>query len=106
MKLTYDPRHNIAYLRFHEKTETVETIRVSDELNVDVAPDGRVYGIELLNANEQLRAEDQGKLVVVNSDKGKHAEVMLEGISLPTAKVREKPGKKYGKSSLGSTPDS
>ena len=54
MKLTYDPRYNIAYLRFHEKTEQVETIRVSDELNVDLAPDGTVYGIELLNANEQI----------------------------------------------------
>lgn len=54
MKLTYDPRYNIAYLRFHEKTAQVETIRVSDELNVDLAPDGTVYGIELLNANEQI----------------------------------------------------
>ena len=62
MRLTYDPRHNIAYLRFHEKTGTVDTIHVSDELNVDLAPDGTVYGIELLNANEQLSGEDQGKL--------------------------------------------
>ena len=26
MKLTYDPRYNIAYLRLHEKTEQIETI--------------------------------------------------------------------------------
>jgi len=32
----------------------VDTIRVSDEMNVDIAPDGTVYGIELLNANAQL----------------------------------------------------
>jgi hypothetical protein len=38
MKLTYDPRYNIAYLRLHEKTAQVETIRVSNELNVDIAP--------------------------------------------------------------------
>jgi Protein of unknown function (DUF2283) len=44
MKLTYDPRHNIGYLRFHEKTAEVETIQVSDALNVDIAPDGTVYG--------------------------------------------------------------
>jgi uncharacterized protein YuzE len=70
MKLTYDPRHNIAYLRLHEKTAEVETIRVSDELNVDIAPDGSVYGIELLNANEQLRAADGGLLVVINQALG------------------------------------
>ena len=66
MKLTYDPRHNIAYLRFREKTSQVGTVHLSVELNVDIAPDGTVYGIEMLNANEQLKAEDHGSLVVVN----------------------------------------
>lgn len=60
MKLTYDPQHNVAYLRLQEKTAEVETIRVSDELNVDLAPDGTVYGIELLNTNEQLQGADEG----------------------------------------------
>ena len=71
MKLTYDPQHNIAYLRFHERTAQVDTIHVSDELNVDVSPDGTIYGIELLNANEQLCQEDAGKLIVVNESTGK-----------------------------------
>ena len=66
MKLTYDPRYNIAYLRFREKTAQVGTVHLSDELNVDIAPDGTVYGIEMLNANEQLKAEDHGSLVVEN----------------------------------------
>ena len=79
MQLTYDPRYNIAYLRLHEKTpgSAVETIRVSDELNVDIAPDGTVFGIELLNANEQLGAEDQGSLIVVNEAVGLRREVSL-----------------------------
>ncbi|MGA3325647.1 MAG: DUF2283 domain-containing protein [Terriglobia bacterium] len=66
MKLTYDPRYNIAYLRFQEKTVQVETLHISDDLNVDMAPDGTVYGIEMLNADQQLRAEDNGNLVIVN----------------------------------------
>jgi len=77
MKLTYDPLHNIAYLRLHDKTAEVETIRVSDELNVDIAPDGTVYGIELVNANEQLGAQDGGMLVVVNEALGVSREVSL-----------------------------
>ena len=77
MQLTYDPRHNIAYLRLHEKTAEVETIRVSDELNVDIAPDGTVYGIELLNANEQLRSADNGTLVVINEAVGERREIPL-----------------------------
>ncbi len=70
MKLTYDPRYNVAYIRLREKTEQVETIGVSDELNIDLAPDGTVYGIELLNANEQLQASDNGRIVVVDEAKG------------------------------------
>ena len=77
MKLTYDPRYNIAYIRLHEKKAEVETIRASDELNVDIAPDGTVYGIELLNHNEQLRAEDEGSFVVVNEALGERREIRL-----------------------------
>jgi uncharacterized protein YuzE len=44
MQLTYDPRHNIAYIRLREKSDEVETLRISDELNIDLAPDGAVMG--------------------------------------------------------------
>ena len=77
MRLTYDPRHNIAYLRLQEKSAEVETIHISDALNVDLAPDGTVYGFELLNANEQLQASDDGTLVVVNEALGERREVPL-----------------------------
>jgi len=40
----------------------VETIKVSDELNIDMASDGTIYGIELLNANEQISRADKGKV--------------------------------------------
>ena len=79
MKLTYDPRRNIAYLSLQEKDAAVETIRVRDELNVDLTPDGTVYGVELLNANEQLGASDDGVLVVVNEAVGDRREIRLIG---------------------------
>jgi uncharacterized protein YuzE len=78
MKLTYDPRYNVAYLRLKEGTAQVETIQVGDALNVDMAPDGTVYGIELLNANEQLLGEDRGLLVVVNESLGDRQEIALK----------------------------
>jgi uncharacterized protein YuzE len=55
----------------------VETIRVSDELVVDLAPDGTVYGIELLNANQQLQREHMGKLLVINEATGERTELPL-----------------------------
>lgn len=77
MKLSYDPRYNIAYIRLHEKGSQVETIKVGDELNIDMAPDGGIYGIELLNANEQLRREDEGKLIVINEATGTKKEIVF-----------------------------
>jgi uncharacterized protein YuzE len=62
MRITYDPRYNIAYLRFQEKREQVNTIRMSEELNVDMAPNGTICGIELLNANEQLQRGRHGRV--------------------------------------------
>jgi len=77
MRFTYDPRYNIAYIRFHEKNDEVETVRISDELVIDMASDGTIYGIELLNANEQLRREDMGKLLVINEATGEQTELQL-----------------------------
>ena len=76
MKLTYDPKHNIAYIRLAEPTTGVETVRVSDELNVDLTPDGKIYGLELLNANEQLSTV-LGSLIVKNEATGASVEVAL-----------------------------
>lgn len=77
MRLTYDPRDNIAYVRFQEKQGGVEAIKISDELVVDMAPDGTIYGIELLNANEQLSRDNTGKLLVINEATGERAELTL-----------------------------
>lgn len=54
MKLTYDPKLNIAYIRLRPTSGRVRTVQVSDELNVDLAADGTIYGIEFMNANDQL----------------------------------------------------
>lgn len=77
MRFTFDFRYNIAYIRFREQQDQVETIHVSDELNVDLAPDGTVYGVELLNANDQLRRGDRGKFLVINEATGEQAEIPM-----------------------------
>ena len=77
MKFTYDTRYNIAYIKFHEKCNEVETIKISDELFVDMSPDGTIYGIELLNANEQMKGEEMGKLMVINEATGAKTEMPL-----------------------------
>lgn len=77
MKLTYDPRYNLAYLQLQYKTAQVETIRVGEDLNIDITPDGTVYGIEFLNAQEQLFTRDQDKFILSDEARGKLQEISL-----------------------------
>jgi uncharacterized protein YuzE len=77
MRFTYDPKYNIAYLRFQEKPAEVQTLKISDELNIDLASDGTTYGIELLNANEQISRQDEGKFLMINEVTGEKAELPL-----------------------------
>jgi len=63
MEITYDPRYNVAFIKLREGGEAVETLRISDELNIDISTDGKIYGLELLNANEQLRLEKGLKFI-------------------------------------------
>jgi uncharacterized protein YuzE len=82
VQLSYDVSRNIAYLRLREAAGVqVETVRLSDEVNVDLAPDGAVYGIELLNANAQLNAVDGGRFVIVDEVAGRRIEVPLAEIA-------------------------
>ncbi|MGO4883621.1 MAG: DUF2283 domain-containing protein [Bryobacteraceae bacterium] len=77
MQLTYDPQHNVAYIRMRQKSAEVEALRISDELNIDIAPDSTVYGIELLNANAQLYGPD-GSLVPWNEQLQLRKEVSFD----------------------------
>jgi uncharacterized protein YuzE len=73
--ITYDPRYNIAYIRLRRKAPGVKTVQVSEEMNIDLSPDGKVYGIELLNAGEQLIKGK--KISFVDESTGKARELPL-----------------------------
>jgi len=77
MQLTYDPECNIAYIRLRKKTAKVTTQVISDELNIDIGPDGNIYGIELLNANEQLGTSRTDNIVVENRSSGQSVKLAL-----------------------------
>ncbi len=68
MQLSFDPKANVAYIRLRGRQGEVETIAATSDFLVDIDSTGAVCGVELLNANEQLAAGDEGRLVFV--DKG------------------------------------
>ena len=77
MKLTYDPRYNIAYISFRQKQEPVESVKISEELIVDLSADGKVYGIELLNAKKQLQEKNSPYLFFINKATGKEKQMLI-----------------------------
>ncbi|MDI9432206.1 MAG: DUF2283 domain-containing protein [Sedimentisphaerales bacterium] len=78
MKFTYDPRYNVGYIRFKNKKADAESIKLSEELVIDLAPDGTVYGIELLNANDQMQRDDTGQFAVINEETGEETKFALQ----------------------------
>ena len=77
MQLSYDPNYNIAYINFKEKKGHVNSIKLSDDIVVDIASDGTIYGIELLNARKQIRGGKQKRFTLHNTSTGKGVEVEL-----------------------------
>ena len=60
MKVTYDPEVDALYIRLSEEPAEVTTQRLSEEVAINYAPDGRIVGIEILDASEyvfHLKAE-------------------------------------------------
>ncbi|MFM9840546.1 MAG: DUF2283 domain-containing protein [Cyclobacteriaceae bacterium] len=64
MQVEYDIKYNIGYIKFKEKPEKVTSLKISEELVVDMASDGTIYGIELLNLKDQLFADKATELVL------------------------------------------
>lgn len=77
MKITYNPKYNVAYLALKEKHEEVSSVKLSEDVYIDISHDGTLYGIELLNANEQLNEPEQGKLTFTNLISGKTQELNM-----------------------------
>lgn len=74
MEISYDKKYNIAYIKILKKTSKVETIMLSAEVNIDISPDGRIYGIELLNANDQLKLKNN-ELIFIDTLTGRKIKI-------------------------------
>ncbi|MEI7668856.1 MAG: DUF2283 domain-containing protein [Pseudomonadota bacterium] len=75
MHITYNPEHNVGYIRLKDlKDKVAETLCISGDLNIDMASDGTIYGIELLNAKEQLSGTGGSSIVFENQ----HSHILKE----------------------------
>lgn len=86
MRISYDPEIDALYIRLVEGRHQCRTLRLNEEIALNIGAGEKLIGIEILDAREVLGA-------------GKVPSVALEGIAaaLPPAVVREKPARKYGR---------
>ena len=84
MKISYDSEIDALYIRLIEGKHECRTVRLNEEVALNIGKGEKLVGIEILDAREVLGA-------------GKLPAVVLEGItaSLAPLAVREKPSKKY-----------
>ncbi|MCD6384761.1 DUF2283 domain-containing protein [Candidatus Sumerlaeota bacterium] len=54
MKIIYDPEVDAVYFRFLEGDYECTTIRLNEDVAVNIAPGGKIVGIEVLDASENL----------------------------------------------------
>ncbi|MEW6040393.1 MAG: DUF2283 domain-containing protein [Elusimicrobiota bacterium] len=64
MKISFDEKADALYIQFQEfNGEVKETIKVQDGFLVDIGVDGKIFGIEILDAtSKRLPKESIGKL--------------------------------------------
>lgn len=54
MQITYNAKTDLLYLRLDDRKQTVINQRLSEDIVLDVGEEGRIVGIEILNASEHL----------------------------------------------------
>ena len=63
MKITYDPEVDALYLEFqHVEPGQVETRQLTEEIPADHEPDGKLAGLEILDARRVL-AQTSGRVI-------------------------------------------
>jgi len=66
MEISYDPEIDALYIRLIEGKYECRTLRLNEEIALNIGPDEKLVGIEILDAKEVLGSEKLPKLVVEN----------------------------------------
>ncbi len=54
MKIKYDPKVDAAYISFKKGPTQVTTVRLNEDVAIDLGPNEEIVGIEILDASNQL----------------------------------------------------
>ncbi|PIS36095.1 MAG: DUF2283 domain-containing protein [Nitrospirae bacterium CG08_land_8_20_14_0_20_52_24] len=54
MKITYDEKKDLLYIRFDEKKQDVVNKRVAEDIVLDMGSEDKIIGIEILEASKHI----------------------------------------------------
>lgn len=57
MKIYYDDKADLLYIRFDERKQEVENRKVTEDIVLDLGEGGKIVGIEILDASRHINLE-------------------------------------------------
>jgi len=66
MKISYDPEVDALYIRLIDGESECRTLRLNDEIALNIGPGEKIVGIEILDAKEVLGKGQLPKVVLEN----------------------------------------
>jgi len=67
MKIRYDPQVDALYISFKRIRSTVTTVRINEDVAIDLGPGEEVVGIEVLDASEHVDLDPKAAKVVLEN---------------------------------------
>lgn len=88
MKISYDKETDALYIRLIEGRHECRTVRLNDEIALNIGKGEKLVGIEILDARKVVGSGELPALVIEN--------LPFTSETPATLAVREKPARKYG----------
>ncbi|HIH73205.1 DUF2283 domain-containing protein [Thermococcus sp. PK] len=63
MKISYDPKHDIMYIKFSE-AKIVDTVEVDEGVLIDYGENGEIVGIEIINASIRFHGKPLDEITI------------------------------------------
>lgn len=67
MKITYDKKVDAVYIKLNEEAKYKNTKKITDNVMVDYSADGKVVGVEVLDASENMIVPKKDKEILVET---------------------------------------
>ena len=65
MRISYDDKTDLLYIRLDERKQQLENIRATEDIVLDIGESGKIVGIEILDASKHVNL---GSLLPLHCD--------------------------------------